>query len=233
MCIMKSFQDFLQKKNFRNSYASCDGEANLLINHNFTSCKGTQKTTESYPLSVTTEYSARTTESTTESQTATVSYLSSVTTTESTTGIINTEVIFLSSGGGILFLLSAAIACFCARKKYKRGNLTRNVNNHDDNVDRRAESSPNVSTNRGSDAQYEEIEEIEMSAVIVSPLEQRNLTDGDISSDSSADGIQVDEERRRNITNVYQSLQRSSLNESRLYSSLKSLHLEEIVDEPI
>ncbi|XP_071144789.1 uncharacterized protein [Mytilus edulis] len=212
MCIMKSFQDFLQK-NFRNSRASCNGEANLLINHNFTSCKGTQTTTESSPLSVTTEYSART--------------------TESTTGIINTEVIFLSSGGGILFLLSAAIACFCARKKYKRGNLTRNVNNHDDNVDRRAESSPNASTNRGSDAQYEEIEEIEMSAVIVSPLEQRNLTDGDISSDSSADGIQVDEERRRNITNVYQSLQRSSLNESRLYSSLKSLHLEEIVDEPI
>ncbi|CAG2242533.1 unnamed protein product [Mytilus edulis] len=212
MCIMKRFQDFLQKNNnFGNSYASCDGEANLLIHHNFTSCKGTQTTTESYPLSVTTEYPARTTEST----------------TESTTGIINTDVIFLSSGGGILFLLGAAIACFCALKKYKRGNLTRNVNNHDDNVDQIWDSSDEQAEGNTND----QIRKCEN--VIVSPLEQRNLTDGDISSDSSADGIQVDEERRRNNTNVYQSLQRSSLNESRLYSSLKSLHLEEIVDEPI
>ncbi|XP_076086662.1 uncharacterized protein LOC143057268 isoform X1 [Mytilus galloprovincialis] len=330
MCIMKSFQDFLQK-NFRDSRASCVGEANLLINHNFTSCKGTQtttesyplyvtteysarttesttesrtatvsyrssvtttesttgtqKTTESYPLSVTTEYSARTTESTTESQTATVSYRSSVTTTESTTGIINTDVIFISCGVCILFLLIAGLVCFCARKKSKKANINLNVITHGD---RRADISPNLSTNRGSDAQYVEIEEIQMSNIIVSPLEQRNLIDGEISSDSSADGIQADEERRRtntNVyqslhrnrqdesrqyssltsihieqrnltdgdissdssadgiqtdeesrrinTNVYQSLQRSSLNESRLYSSLKSVHLEEIVDEPI
>ncbi|XP_071148949.1 uncharacterized protein [Mytilus edulis] len=201
---------------------------------------------------------------------------------------MTTDVIFISSGGGILFFLSAGIACFCARKTYKRGNKTRNVITHGDNVARRADISRNVSTNRGNDAQYVEIEEIQMSNIIVSPLEQRNLIDGEISSDSSADGIQADEESRRtntNVyqslhrnmhdesrqyssltsihieqrnltdgdissdssadgiqtdeesrsinTNVYQSLQRSSLNESRLYSSLKSIHLEEIVDEPI
>ncbi|CAG2252044.1 CSMD [Mytilus edulis] len=40
MCMMKKFKDFLQRNNdFGYSGARCEGEANLLINQNFTNCK--------------------------------------------------------------------------------------------------------------------------------------------------------------------------------------------------
>lgn len=39
--MMKKFKDFLQRNNdFGNSGARCEGEANLLIDQNFTNCKG-------------------------------------------------------------------------------------------------------------------------------------------------------------------------------------------------
>ncbi|CAC5425802.1 unnamed protein product [Mytilus coruscus] len=141
--------------------------------------------------------------------------------------IINTEVIFISCGVGILLLLGFGIVCVYAHKKCKRANINRNVNNRIDNVDRRAEISSNVSTNRGSDEEYAEIDEIEMADVIISPLEQRNLTDGDISDDSLADDIKENEESRRNNTNFYQTLQENRLDESRQYSSLTSIHIEQ------
>ncbi|VDI69500.1 Hypothetical predicted protein [Mytilus galloprovincialis] len=96
-------------------------------------------------------------------------------------------IILVSCGAGILPFF--CIVYCCAHKKGKRANINQNVNNHGNNADRNEEISQNVLTEKESDEEYAEIDELEVSDLIVSPLEQRYFTDSDSSSDNASDEI--------------------------------------------
>ncbi|XP_076086900.1 uncharacterized protein LOC143057477 [Mytilus galloprovincialis] len=157
MCMMKKIKDFLQRNNdFGNSGARCEGEANLLIDQNFTNCKDSFSPPE----------------------------------TECTTGIMNAVVIILVSCGAGILPFFCIVYC-CAHKKGKRANINQNVNNHGNNADRNEEISQNLLTEKESDEEYAEIDELEVSDLIVSPLEQRYFTDSDSSSENASDEIKL------------------------------------------
>ncbi|VDI69501.1 Hypothetical predicted protein [Mytilus galloprovincialis] len=98
-------------------------------------------------------------------------------------------IILVSCGAGILPFF--CIVYCCAHKKGKRANINQNVNNHGNNADRNEEISQNVLTEKESDEEYAEIDELEVSDLIVSPLEQRYFTDSDSSSENASDEIKL------------------------------------------
>ncbi|VDI69294.1 Hypothetical predicted protein [Mytilus galloprovincialis] len=105
-------------------------------------------------------------------------------------GIMNAVVIILVSCGAGILPFFCIVYC-CAHKKGKRANINQNVNNHGNNADRNEEISQNMLTEKESDEEYAEIDELEVSDLIVSPLEQRCFTDSDSSSDNASDEIKL------------------------------------------
>ncbi|XP_063409626.1 uncharacterized protein LOC134692921 isoform X2 [Mytilus trossulus] len=105
-------------------------------------------------------------------------------------GIMNAVVIILVSCGAGILPFFCIVYC-CAHKKGKRANINRNVNYHGNHADRDEEISQNVLTEKESDEEYAEIDELEVSDLIVSPLEQRYFTDSDSSSDNESDEIKL------------------------------------------
>ncbi|VDI69296.1 Hypothetical predicted protein [Mytilus galloprovincialis] len=105
-------------------------------------------------------------------------------------GIMNAVVIILVSCGAGILPFFCIVYC-CAHKKGKRANINQNVNNHGNNADRNEEISQNMLTEKESDEEYAEIDELEVSDLIVSPLEQRYFTDSDSSSENASDEIKL------------------------------------------
>ncbi|XP_052093929.1 leucine-rich repeat-containing protein 15-like [Mytilus californianus] len=233
-CELKTIKDFLKNNsNLGDSGAKCGYK--LLIDHNFINCKDSETTEKSVRTSTTTT----TTNTTTEYQTSTV---------ESTTGIINTEVIiYASCGAGIFLILTCSIICFCVHKKCRKAHIYQNTginqkcvaNISGANIDDEVGISQNVSTGRESGHEYQQIDELEMSDLVLSSNEQRHITVGDNSSNSS-DGIQLSTDGYLNPYESLLSTQQQSENtqdrdsdENTAYSRLYSRCTSEVVDEPI
>ncbi|CAG2188924.1 unnamed protein product [Mytilus edulis] len=180
-------------------------------------------------------------------------------------GIIDIDVvIYISSGAGIFLVVICSIVGFCVRKKYQSANINQNLGNDQQinlnaraNVDDTVSTSQNIPTRRGSDMEYEEINEIEMSDFFLTPTGQENTTADDNSNDSS-EGIQLptgdylnpytsllpsrqqptqedsdDSGESRPYTNLYEPLQQNRQEESSAYARCASIVCEEVVDEPI
>ncbi|XP_063416284.1 uncharacterized protein LOC134697929 [Mytilus trossulus] len=113
-------------------------------------------------------------------------------------GLINTEVfIYAVCGVSTFLILIFTIVCLCVHRKSKKANvngLSENQirgNNRQDDEDVDLEISHNISTEKGTGHEYEEIDEHKMSEFfIISSLEQASLSDNDNSSESS-DGIRL------------------------------------------
>ncbi|VDI33404.1 Hypothetical predicted protein [Mytilus galloprovincialis] len=186
-------------------------------------------------------------------------------TVDSTTGIIDIDVIiYISSGAGIFFVFTCCFVGFCVGKKYQSASRNQNLGNNQQvnlnaraNVDDAVSTSQNIPTRRGSDMEYEEINEIEMSDFILSPPGQENAT-ADESSTHSSEGIQLptedylnpyqsllpslqqptqedsdDSGDSRPYTNLYEPLQQNRQEESSSYARCASIVCAEVVDEPI
>ncbi|CAG2213016.1 unnamed protein product [Mytilus edulis] len=185
-------------------------------------------------------------------------------------GIINTEVIIvISCGSGFFLALVCGVVCFVIHRKCKKANITRNVEigrNTDNRAaleNRNVEMSRHISTERGGDHEYADINELEMSDFVASPSEQPALSDDDNSSESSngirliSDGYlnpyqallpapqhpeNIHEESNENsdtleenrtYTNLYEPLESNRREESHLYARCISEQSLEIKDEPI
>ncbi|XP_071135752.1 serine-rich adhesin for platelets-like isoform X3 [Mytilus edulis] len=186
-------------------------------------------------------------------------------TVDSTTGIIDIDVIiYISSGAGIFFVFTCCFVGFCVGKKYQSASRNQNLGNNQQvnlnaraNVDDAVSTSQNIPTRRGSDMEYEEINEIEMSDFILSPPGQENAT-ADERSTHSSEGIQLptedylnpyqsllpslqqptqedsdDSGDSRPYTNLYEPLQQNRQEESSSYARCASIVCAEVVDEPI
>ncbi|VDI25827.1 Hypothetical predicted protein [Mytilus galloprovincialis] len=185
-------------------------------------------------------------------------------------GIINTEVIIvISCGSGFFLALVCGVVCFVIHRKCKKANITRNVEigrNTDNRAaleNRNVEMSRHISTERGGDHEYADINELEMSDFVASPSEQPALSDDDNSSESSngirliSDGYlnpyqallpapqhpeNIHEESNENsdtleenrtYTNLYEPLESNRREESHIYARCISEQSLEIKDEPI
>ncbi|CAC5384536.1 unnamed protein product [Mytilus coruscus] len=133
-------------------------------------------------------------------------------------GLINTEVFIYSLCGVSTFLiLSFSIVCLCVHKKSQKANVNQHFENqHTDGNNRQAdvdvdlEISQNISTEKETGHEYEEIDERKMSDFfIILSLEQGDLSDNDNSSESS-DGMRLPND---GYLNPYQPLQ-STLQET-------------------
>ncbi|XP_052076715.1 uncharacterized protein LOC127714688 [Mytilus californianus] len=133
-------------------------------------------------------------------------------------GLINTEIFIYSLCGVSTFLiLSFSIVCLCVYKKSQKANVNQHFENqHTDGNNRQAdidvdlEISQNISAEKETGHEYEEIDERKMSDFsIISSLEQGDLRDNDNSSESS-DGIRLPND---GYLNPYQPLQ-STLQQS-------------------
>ncbi|CAC5373342.1 unnamed protein product [Mytilus coruscus] len=246
-CELKTIKDFLKNNsNLGDSGAKCGYK--LLIEHNFITCKEitTIPSPDSTGVSTDSETTEKSVPTSTTTTTTTTEY--QISTVESTTGIINTEVIiYVSCGAGIFLILTCSIICFCVHKKCRKAHIYQNTginqnsvaNNSGVNIDDEVGKSQNVSTGRESGHEYQQIDELEMSDFVLSSNEQRHITVGDNSSNSS-DGIQLSTD---GYLNPYESLlstrqqsdntQDRDSDENTAYSRLYSRSTSEVVDEPI
>ncbi|VDI05839.1 Hypothetical predicted protein [Mytilus galloprovincialis] len=243
-CELEQIKIFLQNHtNLGNAGARCEGQ--LLISHSFTNCKESDTTPDAVQTSTPTNH-----------QRSTV---------DSTTGIIDIDVIiYISSGAAIFLVVICSFVGFCVRKKYQSAYINQNLGNDQQinlnahaNVDDTVSTSQNNPTRRGSDMEYEEMNEIEMSDFFWTPTGQENTTADDNSNDSS-EGIQLptgdylnpytsllpsrqqqtqedsdDSGESRPYTNLYEPLQQNRQEESSAYARCASIVCEEVVDEPI
>lgn len=119
--------------------------------------------------------------------------------------------IYSLCGVSIFLILSFSIVCLCVYKQSHKANSNQHLenqntdgNNRQSDVDVDLEISQNISTERGTVHEYEEIDEQKMSDFfMISSLEQEDLSDNDNSNESS-DGIRLPND---GYLNPYQPLQ--------------------------